>query len=243
MERNDGIVAFLGVFIVIIACAGAALGGTPLGEQAPSVDGNKIPSLEDLELKTGKLPPKTEHLDENTEQSESVKLEYKYLNNVSFQLTWSDEPAGIGPLGIRQYNAPDHFEMTVTTPYNETKTGDGAEDEVRGSLWLKPFRDLNVSALLRGNFNHFLTGCESTNVWGVFWIVVSYLLKLLDYHNILSENSTASGKIRKKYRIECRMYPREKVHEGLAGLSSLLPSLKVCESRSLLFSFLYGWAA
>jgi hypothetical protein len=113
------------------------------------------------------------------------------------------------------------------------------------ALWYCPGRDIDIGALVRGNVERFYETCNEANVWELFWRIVSYLMRLLEYHDKLDEFGTLKGKVRGggyyKYEAECRMLSRERIHSGLCRLSSAIPSLKEVGAISVLFATIYDW--
>ena len=113
------------------------------------------------------------------------------------------------------------------------------------AIWDCPDRDLDLGALVRGDTVKFFGTCSELNCWEILWRVVSYLMRLLDFHSKLDEFGTLKGKVRGgsyyKYEVECRMVGRDKIHRGLKKLSMAIPSLKEVGAISVLFATIHDW--
>ncbi len=68
-----------------------------------------------VEIQSGGLEPIKGHSKENTEQHVNVSVEKKTVAEITFTLTWKDEPDQT-PL----VNQPDEFAINVTTPWGES---------------------------------------------------------------------------------------------------------------------------
>lgn len=68
-----------------------------------------------VELQKGGLEPIKGHSSENSEQHVNVSVEKKTVAEITFTLTWKDEPDR-SPL----VNEPDEFSINVTTPWGES---------------------------------------------------------------------------------------------------------------------------
>jgi len=119
MHRNDRMIIFLGIIIVVIALVGAAVGGSPKVKK----DG------EDEEDDYTKWPIKdsdVKHISgsssENSDETVIFNITDKYVLRITYELNWLDEA---DTTGLGDYtNQPDSFNFTVLTPWEEAFSSD-----------------------------------------------------------------------------------------------------------------------
>jgi hypothetical protein len=118
MEKYDKLMVATGLVVLLIAIPSAfVFAGTEI-VTAPAEEGIDFTKLE---FKSGhNHTESTEPLNENSETTLIITLNYEYLKNVTFKLSANDEPAGAG-----RDNEPDNFKLYVTSPTNESKSNAG----------------------------------------------------------------------------------------------------------------------
>jgi hypothetical protein len=112
MHRNDRLIVMLGIIVVIVALIGAAVGGRP--EIDVLSEEKEIP-IKNWPIKEGPVKHISGYLNENSDETRSIFLNYSYITEVTIKLNWLDEAPATGP--GRYENQPDSFNFTVTTPW------------------------------------------------------------------------------------------------------------------------------
>jgi hypothetical protein len=114
LHRNDRLIVFIGLIIVVIALIGAAIGGTP---KLPDDGGDEVVNFRDWPI----VESVQKHVSGSaTEQSDEVvviNITEMYITKIYFTLNWLDEAPATG---LGDYtNEPDEFNFTVLTPWDE----------------------------------------------------------------------------------------------------------------------------
>ena len=123
MHRNDRIMLFLGIILVIIALAGAAVSGVPKLDSDGGDDGM---DYHDWPIRS--ISPKKiigERLNENSDITLNITdINETYLVNVYFELHWEDED-NVKDAGVYKVkNKPDYFNYTVISPWMQVYISD-----------------------------------------------------------------------------------------------------------------------
>ena len=125
MHRNDRMMVMLGIMVVIVALIGAAVGGKPAIDE--STEDEEIPFSE-WPIKDGPVKHISGHLNENTDESRSIFINYSYIIEVTIKLNWLDEAPATGP--GRYENQPDSFNFTVSTPWGAFISSDAVYNSI-----------------------------------------------------------------------------------------------------------------
>lgn len=118
MHRNDRIIIYLGLVLVVIALVGAAVGGSPKGIEEgfePELD------IHDWPIRTSSIRHITgEVLAENSNVTITISdINESYITEVFFELHWEDED-NIKDAGFYKVeNQPDYFNFTVVSPSDQ----------------------------------------------------------------------------------------------------------------------------
>jgi hypothetical protein len=133
MIKNDKNIILLGIFIVIIALAGAGISGTP----KISEDGTDdiVDDYTKWPLKRSSMYHVSgEPLNENSFTTLTItNINDTYITRVFFELHWEDED-NIKDAGISKIvNEPDYFNFSVLTPWEQFNNSDTLGSEYGGS--------------------------------------------------------------------------------------------------------------
>jgi hypothetical protein len=132
MHKNDRIIIFLGVILVIIALVGAAVGGSPkITEDGvkPEEDYHTWPTKRSsIQHIIGEV------LAENSYTTITISnINESYLTQVFFELHWEDED-NLKDAGVyKVQNKPDYFNFTVVTPWEEEFNSETAASSYGGA--------------------------------------------------------------------------------------------------------------
>ena len=118
MHRNDRIIIYLGLVLVVIAVFGAAVSGSP---KAPEEDVEPELDITDWPIVTSSVRHITgEVLAENSYETITISdINESYMTEVFFELHWEDED-NIKDAGYYKVeNQPDYFNFTVVSPWDQ----------------------------------------------------------------------------------------------------------------------------
>ena len=132
MLKNDRIILFLGIIIVIIALAGAAISGGALHEERSKDDALDYHNWPVRRISTRKIIG--ERLNENSEITLNITdINETYVINVYFELHWEDED-NLKDAGVYKVkNKPDYFDYTVISPWKKVFKSETTPSSAGGS--------------------------------------------------------------------------------------------------------------
>lgn len=118
MHKNDRIIIFLGVILVIVALVGAAVGGSPKDTEdgsVPEEDYHNWPiRRSSVQHIIGEV------LAENSDTTITItNINESYLTHVYFELHWEDEDNLKDAGYYKVENQPDEFNFTIITPWGD----------------------------------------------------------------------------------------------------------------------------
>ena len=111
LEKNDRLMASMGVAVLVLSLALAGLLGGPAAPPRPPPDQDG-----DWELKTGQ-ESLTGSGDANSEVQQTVNISQTNIAKVTIELTWQDEPNS-----ARHTNTPDELGLDISSPEGEQKS-------------------------------------------------------------------------------------------------------------------------
>jgi len=118
MHRNDRIIIYLGLVLVVIALVGAAVGGSPKGMEEDFEPELDITDWPIVRSQIGRIVG--EELQENTNTTIMINnINESYLITVYFELHWEDEANSKEAGLLKIINEPDYFHFEVFTPWEE----------------------------------------------------------------------------------------------------------------------------
>ena len=123
MHKNDRLIIFIGIILVVIALVGAVVSGSPKepgGDEPPEQNYQNWP-VERSSLKhiTGEV------LQENTNTMITINdINESHMITVYFELHWEDEANSKDTGLIKVVNEPDYFHFEVFTPWEEQFVSD-----------------------------------------------------------------------------------------------------------------------
>lgn len=132
MIKNDKNIILIGVFIVIIALAGAGISGAP---KISEVDDDTTDDYQNWPLKRSSMYHVSgDALNEDSFTTVTINnINDSYITRVFFELHWEDEANIKDAGGLKIVNQPDYFNFSVLTPWGQNNNSETFGSEYGGA--------------------------------------------------------------------------------------------------------------